>query len=222
MTMPETDRTPTEPTPDPDAAVMARIAAGEAGAFEELIRRHQRRVYTLVYRSVGSAADAEDLVQEVFLRVYRAADRYRPTARFTTWLYRVTTNVVINWLRRHRRKPVELERVAGTEDGEGAAASFADPAGVTGLDVLAREELRAQVRRAIDALPPKQRLTVILFRFEGRSYQEVAAALSCSVMAVKSLLSRARENLRRELGPYVAADGGFSAKQPVDDDGSNT
>jgi len=216
--MPETD--PKQSEHLRDAQLMADTASGKAGAFEELVRRHQRRVFNLVYRSVGGVADAEDLVQEVFLRVYRAAGRYRPTARFTTWLYRVTSNVIINWLRRRDRRPVELARIVAGEEGAGNPTALADPTGETGLETLSREELRAQVRRAIESLAPNQRLAVVLFRFEGLSYHEIAASMSCSVMAVKSLLSRARENLRQRLAPYVGEEGDFSSELPPPDDGS--
>jgi len=218
--MPETDPTVPGRDADDDAQLMTRTARGEPGAFEALVRRHQRRVFGLVYRSVGSVPDAEDLVQEVFLRVYRAADRYRPTARFTTWLYRVTTNVVINWLRRHRRDPVELARVVGGEDGEENPTVLIDPTAETGLDIITRDEVRAQVRAAVASLPPNQRLAVLLFRFEGLSYQEIAEALACSVMAVKSLLSRARENLHHRLAPYVSEESGIAWKHRSPDRGS--
>jgi len=215
--MPNTDPTVPGRDADDDAQLMARTARGDSGAFEALVHRHQRRVFSLVYRSVGNVPDAEDLVQEVFLRVYRAADRYRPTARFTTWLYRVTANVVINWLRRHRRHPVELARVVGREDGEENSRALTDPTAETGLDAITRDEARAQVRAAVAALPPNQRLAVLLFRFEGLSYQEIAETLACSVMAVKSLLSRARENLRDRLAPYVSEEAGFSWKHSTPD-----
>jgi RNA polymerase sigma-70 factor (ECF subfamily) len=210
--MPGAAPTQSDDEADLDAQLMAGTARGETGAFEQLVRRHQRRVFNLVYRSVGNVSDAEDLVQEVFLRVYRAADRYRPTARFTTWLYRVTANVVINWLRRRERQPVELTRVLGRSEDEATSTVLVDPAKETSLEGLTREELRAEVRRAVESLPPNQRLAVLLFRFEGLSYQEIAETLACSVMAVKSLLSRARDNLRHRLARYVNTDSGFSPK----------
>jgi len=198
---------------DSDADLMALTAAGQAGAFEELVRRHQQRVFNIVYRSVGNVTDAEDLVQDIFLRVFRAAPRYQPTAKFTTWLFRVATNAVINWLRKRDRRPVALSRVAPAGSTDSPDPVYEDPDASTGLHSLQTDELRTQVRAAIEALPPKQRLAVVLFRFEGRSYQEIAEALSCSVMAVKSLLSRARENLRRRLTPYLGEETGFSAEQ---------
>lgn len=196
------DRRPTWTGAD-DEALMGHAARGDPGAFAELVRRHQRRVFNLAFRSVGNASDADDLTQEVFLRVYRAAGRYQPTARFTTWLYRVATNAIINWLRHRDRQPVELARVAAGDDQDEAAGLIPDPGAETGVDALARAELRQQVRSAIAALPDKQRLALILFRFEEQSYQEIGEALDLSVMAVKSLLSRARENLRGRLGRYV-------------------
>jgi RNA polymerase sigma-70 factor (ECF subfamily) len=196
-----------------DETLMSRVGRDDPGAFAELIHRHQRRVFSLAWRSLSNVSDAEDLTQEIFLRMYRARARYQPTARFTTWLHRIATNAIINWVRQHRRGPVELSRLLGGDDQDEPQGLLADPEAETGLDAAAREELRLRVRRAIQALPEKQRLAIILFRFEGLSYQQAADALDCSVPAVKSLLSRARENLHQRLAPYVDAGSEFSPKQ---------
>lgn len=188
---------------DPDTQLMARFQRGDDTAFTQLVERHQQRVMNIAARYVGRTTDTEDLAQEVFLRVYRHRDRWQPTAKFTTWLFQIAVNLSLNWLRDGKRK-----RMLSIDAplGRGADGSRPDPEDVrspTAHDALELQERAAVVREAIAQLPENQRMAVILFRQEGLPYQEVAAAMQVSLPAVKSLLNRAKTNLREALEPFL-------------------
>jgi RNA polymerase sigma-70 factor (ECF subfamily) len=170
----------------PDEELVALSARGRQDAFEILVKRHQRRVAGLAFRFTGSRADAEDLAQEVFLAAWKAAARWRPEAKFGTWLYRVTANACLNWKRRSRPE------LAESLDSRPAAGESAEAA-------LARREEEAAVAAAVQALPHNQRLALILRRFEGRSNREIAESMETSEPAVEGLLQRAYEGLREKL-----------------------
>lgn len=197
---------PTEgPTPpaDDDAALMLAVRGGDERAFGELVRRWQGRVVSLAHRYLGSAADAEDLAQEVFLRVHRARESYEPSARFSTWIWRITVNTSLNSLRGRRiRRATGAE--AGPEPAEGAVAEPADESAADPADALEESELARVLRGLVDALPERQRIAILLNKYEGLSYEEVAASMELTVSAVKSLLTRARVTLRAGLEPYLA------------------
>lgn len=175
---------------------MLRFQAGEEAAFEELVRRHQRPVFNLVRRYLSDSALAEDASQEVFLRVYRAKMSYRPAAKFSTWLYRIAVNYCLNQLRARK-----AEATAAATADPPAAEDIAAPDGA-----IHEAEIREAVRRAIAELPEAQRMAVVLARFHAMSYEEIAEAMDVSVPAVKSLLFRARENLKERLAPFVRPD----------------
>jgi RNA polymerase sigma-70 factor (ECF subfamily) len=156
----------------------------------ELVRRHQTRVVGLAFRVVGRWDVAEDIGQDAFLHVYRAAPRYWPEAQFTTWLYRIVVNLCLDVKRRDRRKPLPLPENPPTP-------TPADPS-----RPLEREELARRVQEAVAALPERQRMAVVLHRYEGLSYREVAAATGWSASAVESLLVRAYANLRQSLEEF--------------------
>ncbi|MBI2920962.1 MAG: sigma-70 family RNA polymerase sigma factor [Planctomycetes bacterium] len=184
----------------PDATLMELAARGRAGAFEALVRRHERLVSGLAARFTGNRTDAEDLAQEVFLRVYEAAPRWRPEAAFTTWLYRVTANACLSFGKRRRPAPVDgLDALPGP-------APAAD-------ELMARAEEREAVGRAVQALPENQRLALILKRFEGRSHREIAEAMGTTVAAVESLIQRAYEGLRERLKDRIPEKG--AGKSPA-------
>jgi len=184
-----------QPSIDEDAQLLRAYAEGDEGAFAELFDRQYDRVYRLAYRYAGNASDAEDLAQTVFLKVMGAASTFEPRARFTTWLFRVTANECLSHLRRLRRTP----EVAPSENAPEPAG---DPdSGPEGSAL--RGELAEVVRRAVLSLPKRQRLAVVLSRYEGLSYVEIADAMDLSVQAVKSLLNRAHTALRTKLRPYV-------------------
>jgi len=182
---------------------MLRFQRGERAAFEELVRRNTHKVHALIYRFLGDPEQVEDLTQEVFLRIYRTAPRYQPTAKFSTWLYRIVANLSFNVLRsRKKRRPVTLD-MSASEDGETYFVDVQDARGRPPHDRLDSSELGRKVAEAIDQLPENQKIAIILNKYEQKSYEDIAEILDCSTMAVKSLLSRARGNLRDALRRYL-------------------
>ncbi len=191
---------------DPDVALMLALKKGDESAFTELVHRHQQRVTALIYRFVADDAEAEDLAQEVFLRVYRTRHRYQPRARFSTWLYRIAANMSLNALRsRSRRSSINVPLTFDSEETqEGKTSEYvADTRSARPSEGMETSEVRRRVRKAIDRLPENQKVAVILNKFENMSYEDIAAVMGCSTMAVKSLLARARTNLRDHLSYYV-------------------
>jgi len=188
-----------------DVELMLALRAGEEGAFAELVDRHRDAVVNLSYRYLGNRSDAEDLAQEVFLKVYRARARYKPTAKFTTWLYRVAVNACLNEVRNRRHRPTHVAASLGPAAEDDAVAPVADHNAASPLDEAERSELREQVRAALSELPERQRLAILLNKFHGLGYEEMAESLGLSVPAVKSLLVRARENVKRQIEPYLRA-----------------
>ncbi len=192
---------------DPDVQLMLRVREGDgdAWAFEQLIIRFQGRLLRILQHIVGSESAAEDLVQDVFLRVWRARKSYQPTAKFTTWIFHIANNVASNAVRdRKRRKEFQVamgdpENSAVLSLDEMAAASTSSMP-TRKLDHAERADV---VRAAVEALNERQRMALLLCKFEGLSYQEIADSMELSVQAVKSLLSRARVNLKTLLEPYV-------------------
>ncbi len=185
--------------PDPDAALMLAFQQGDEGAFRTLFERHTRAMFAFCHHFVRDAARAEELAQDVFVNLYRARDRYRPTARFKTFLYRVASNHCLNELRRSEH----AARQAGPEDAP--ADPDALPSGAAGPDEVAQAKaLEAAVRDLLSRLPEKQRAALVLCRFEGLSYEEIAQVLSTTVSAVKSLVHRATVAAAEALAPFEA------------------
>lgn len=180
---------------------MQRVARGDMAAFEQLVEAHQARVIGTVAQMLGSDADAEDIAQQVFIRVWKNAARYQPTAKFTTWLFKITRNLVFNELRRRKRHPATaLEREE--EEHHFQAADLSAPApDASMLDA----ELQHAIQLAIDALPETQRMAIVLRRYEEMPYEEIGAVLGLSVPAVKSVLFRARAELKEKLRKYLEA-----------------
>ena len=180
-------------TPEPEIEWMARIRDGDMEAFRCLVEAHQARVVGTISKMLGSDAEAEDLAQQVFIRIWKSAPRYRPTAKFTTWLFRITRNLVFNELRRKRHfvdQADEMPEPAERRDQEPDK-------------VLMKGELQSAIQNAIDQLPESQRLAIILRRYEGMAYEEIAAVMGTTVPAVKSILFRARAELRELLEKYL-------------------
>jgi RNA polymerase sigma-70 factor (ECF subfamily) len=182
---------------DPDVAFMLRVKRGDRDAFRQLVERHQRSVINVVYRAIGDAWEAEDIAQRVFVQVYRAAPRYRPKAKFTTWLFTITHNAILNEKRRRARHAAESLEALGNADAAGA--QLPDMGATDPATEAAERELQLKILEAIRQLPDAQRTAVILCRYEGQSYEEISRVLGCSVAAVKSLLHRARETLKERL-----------------------
>lgn len=182
-----------------DFELMARIGAGDHAAFRTLVERHQNAVIGTVAKMLGGPNDAEDISQQVFLRIWRNAKRYRPDAKFTTYLFTITRNLVFNETRRRGRK----KEVSSEEREENSQYQIADSPDRRPDAELLQAELRQAVDAAIAALPEMQRMAVILRRYEQLSYEEIAGVLQLSVSAVKSLLFRARSTLSESLGGYL-------------------
>jgi RNA polymerase sigma-70 factor (ECF subfamily) len=188
---------------DPDAALMQAFQAGDPSAVEALVERHRDRVFRLAFRYLGDAAAADDLAQETFLRVYRTRHTWRPEARFSTWLHRVTANACLNEIRARRARR-GVEATAPSYPGGGPPPEPADSRTPGPAAAAETSETAGIVRAAVADLPDDQRLAVLLSKFDGLSYGELADAMGRSVPAVKSLLVRARENLRRALSPHLS------------------
>ena len=190
---------------DPDVRLMLQVRDDNAGAFEELMQRYQSRVVALMTHLVGKRDMAEDLAQDIFLRVYRARKRYIPGSKFSTWLYTIANNVASNALRGlARRKEVNLVgRDSGELGGNPLDAAALAASGLMPTRQLDKAELSEVVRLAVAALNPRQRMAVLLNKFEHLSYEEIAEVMQLSPSAIKSLLTRARANLREVLDPYL-------------------
>lgn len=184
-----------------DIRLMELIGAGDESAMEQLVERHQRLVIGTVGRMLGTGSDAEDIAQQVFVRVWKNAKRYEPRAKFTTWLLKITRNLVFNELRRRSRHP----QVPLQSESEEEERPLKDEHAVAPDASLLEHELQEAVDAAIADLPETQRMAVILRRYEELSYEEIAEALDQSVSAVKSLLFRARTELRDSLKRYLNA-----------------
>src|SRR6266704_1500969 len=189
-----------------DVQLMLDVKAGDQQSFELLLQRYRTPLVNFLYRMVRSREQAEDLAQEVFLRVYRAREDYEPSAKFTTWLFRIATNLALNSLRDHRYQKLEISMDAPiVADAEGDERPFevADKHPTVEQE-LVEEERKKMIRHAIEKLPEKQRAAVLLHKYQELDYAEIAKILSCSESALKSLLFRAYEVLRVELAPLVA------------------
>ena len=183
-----------------DHLLMQRIARDDHEAFQQLIERHQNMVVGTVAKMLGNASEAEDIAQQVFLRIWKSAKRYKPTAKFTTYLFTITRNLVFNEVRRRKRR----NEVSSDEREEVAHQEIADSPEYRPDQELARQELTEVVDKAIAALPEQQRMAVILRRYEQMPYEEIAEVLGISLSAVKSQLFRARTALRESLGSYLS------------------
>jgi RNA polymerase sigma-70 factor (ECF subfamily) len=193
---------------DPDIRLMLRVRDDDAGAFEELVELYQHRLVAVMNHLVGNADEAEDLAQEVFLRVYRSRKKYRPRSKFSTWLFTIANNLALNALRSRQRKPmVSLPVQDSGPLGPRPAEQIVRDRGSGPMRRLERQELTELIRRALEGLNERQRMAVVLNKFEDMNYAEIAEVMGLTTKAIKSLLSRARENLRAALSSYVYMDG---------------
>jgi len=190
---------------DPDVRLMLQVRDGDAAAFEELVRRYRDRLLTILEHLLGHREQAEDLAQDVFVRVFKARERYTPDAKFSTWLFTIANNVASNALRsRSRRREVGVPEGNGADSAPLALDQLAKAAsGFMPTRALDKAEQAEMVRHAVAALNERQRMALLLAKFEGMSYQDIAQTMGLSVQAIKSLLSRARVNLKEILTPYV-------------------
>src|SRR5215831_7494905 len=190
-----------------DVQLMLDVKAGDEASFELLLQRYRAPLVNFLYRMVRNREQAEDLAQEVFLRVYRAREDYVPSAKFTTWLFRIATNLALNSLRdtRYRKLEVSIDApvTIDAEGGDEKPFEVADKHPTIEQE-LAEEDRKKMIRHAIEKLPEKQRAAVLLHKYQELDYAEIAKILNCSESALKSLLFRAYETLRVELAPLVA------------------
>lgn len=183
-----------------DHQLMERIAEGDESAFRELVETHQNMVVGTIAKMLGNPSEAEDISQQVFLRVWKHAKRYKPKAKFTTYLFTITRNLVFNETRRRKRR----NEVSSDEREENSHQQIEDREQYRPDHELAQQELQHMVDKAIAALPEAQRLAVVMRRYEQLPYDEIAEVLELSLPAVKSLLFRARTTLKESLGQYLA------------------
>jgi RNA polymerase sigma-70 factor (ECF subfamily) len=185
-----------------DVQLMLDVKAGDHASFDLLLEKYRVPLVNFLYRMVRDSATAEDLAQEVFLRVYRARKQYSPSAKFTTWMFRIATNLALNSVRDNRYRRMQVSLDASTEEDE---TPIQVPAREKRIDEHMVERDRAEfIQGAIARLPEKQRVAVLLHKYEEMDYGEIARILECSESALKSLLFRAYETLRVQLAPLVA------------------
>jgi RNA polymerase sigma-70 factor, ECF subfamily len=184
-----------------DAELMLRVRAGDESSFALLLEKHRNSVVHFVYRMVQNQAVAEELAQEVFLRVYKSRESYEPTAKFTTWLFRITTHLALNYVRDKRHEKLQDSIDNQPEDTAPIQLSDKTP---SVEERLLKQARMSEIRQAIDQLPEKQRSAVLMHKYEEMEYSQIAAVLECSESAVKSLLFRAYETLRGRLRQFAS------------------
>jgi len=186
-----------------DAEIMLRVKAGDESAFDFLVQKYRRPLVSFMYRMARNAAAAEDLAQEVFLRVYRSRQTYEASAKFTTWLYRIATNLAVNHARdtRHERPEVTVSLDEPDED-TGTTLDVADST-VSVEEALVRRERMLAIQAKVEALPERQKLAVVMHKYQQMDYKQIADVLKLSESATKSLLFRAYETLREQLKEFV-------------------
>lgn len=199
MTVPAQTTAQQKESSDEDVILMLAVSKGDETAFAKLVEKHQGAVIGTVAKMLGSSSDAEDIAQQVFVRLWKSAKRYKPTAKFTTYLFTITRNLVFNETRKRKiRKQVSIE-----EQGEEWGAQYQDNKGSSPAEDSLHKELSKKVDQAIANLPEKQRIAVILRKYEQMPYDEIAQVLKLSLSAVKSQLFRAREQLKESLAEYL-------------------
>jgi len=193
----------TGPDSQSDAEVMLRVKAGDQSAFDYLVRKYRRPMMSFMYRMARNSAAAEDLAQEVFLRVYRSRESYEASAKFTTWLYRIATNLAVNHARdtRHERPEVQVSLDEPDED-TGTTLELPDGS-LNAEQVMVRRERMLAIRRKVESLPEQQRLAVIMHKYQQMDYKQISEVLKKSESATKSLLFRAYETLREQLKEFI-------------------
>ncbi len=190
---------------DSDAALMLKVQGGNDAAFEALVGRYQQPVINVVARIVGDPTEAEDVAQNVFLQAYKAAGRYKATAKFSTWLFTIARNLSLNELRRRSRHPASSMDAPPDWDEEQPARQFEDRTVPLASEAALQSELAEKIEQVLAELPANQRTAIVLIREKGVSYEEIARILGCSLSAVKSLIHRGRETIKSRIKPYLAS-----------------
>ncbi|HKN34662.1 MAG TPA: sigma-70 family RNA polymerase sigma factor [Terriglobales bacterium] len=186
-----------------DADVMLRVKAGDEPAFDYLVQKYRRPMVSFMYRMAHNAAAAEDLAQEVFLRVYRSRGSYEASAKFTTWLYRIATNLAVNHARdtRHER-PENMASLDEADEETGTTMDVADTSPNVEEKLVKQERLKA-IRQKVENLPERQRQAVLMHKYQQMDYKQIGEVLNLSESATKSLLFRAYETLREQLKEFI-------------------
>lgn len=193
---------------DPDIRLMLRVRDDDPAAFAELVELYQQRLITVLNHLIGNMTEAEDLAQEVFLRVYRHRKKYHPRAKFSTWLFTIANHLALNVLRSRQRRPViPLDVQDSGPLGPRPAEQLVRDRANQPAQRLQQQELALIIQQALETLNERQRMAVVLNKFEDMNYAEIAEVMGLTTKAVKSLLSRARENLRLVLQAYIYMDG---------------
>jgi RNA polymerase sigma-70 factor, ECF subfamily len=186
-----------------DAQIMLQVKAGDTSAFDYLVQKYRRPMLSFMYRMAHNATTAEDLAQEVFLRVYRSRANYEASAKFTTWLYRIASNLAVNHARdRRHERPENTVSLDEADENTGLTMDVPDPS-LTAEEVIVRQERMAAIRQRVQGLPERQRLAVLMHKYQQMDYRQIADILKLSESAVKSLLFRAYETLRVQLQEFV-------------------
>jgi RNA polymerase sigma-70 factor (ECF subfamily) len=191
------------PESQSDADIMLRVKAGDQSAFEYLVHKYRRPMVSFMYRMAHNSAAAEDLAQEVFLRVYRSRETYEPSAKFSTWLYRIATNLAVNHARDTRHERPEVQVSLDEPDEESGTTLELPDASLNAEQQIVRRERLLAIRKKIEALPEQQRLAVLMHKYQQMDYKQIADVLKKSESATKSLLFRAYETLREQLKEFI-------------------
>jgi RNA polymerase sigma-70 factor (ECF subfamily) len=188
---------------DPDAALMLRVKHGDMQAFESLVQKYKQPIVNLMFRALHDLDEAEDLAQNVFIRVFQSSARYEVSARFSTWIFTIARHLCLNEIRRRGRHPSQSLESSQAEDEDQPPRQYPDARTFSPPQALAHKELEQKIKQALAELPDKQRLAMALCQDEELSYEEIARVLGCSLSAAKSLIHRARETLKQKLKPYL-------------------
>jgi RNA polymerase sigma-70 factor, ECF subfamily len=186
-----------------DAQIMLRVKAGDEAAFEYLVQKYRRPMLSFMYRMAHNSAVAEDLAQEVFLRVYRSREKYEASAKFSTWLYRIASNLAVNHARDTRHQRPENTVSLDEPDQESGLTMDLPDNSLTAEEAIVRRERLAAIRQRVEALPERQKMALIMHKYQQMDYRQIAEVLKLSESAIKSLLFRAYETLRVQLKEFV-------------------
>jgi RNA polymerase sigma-70 factor (ECF subfamily) len=188
---------------DPDAALMLRVKGGDMEAFEALVEKYKHPVINVMYRMIRDLDEAEDLAQNVFIRVFQSADRYQASAKFSTWIFTIARHLCLNEIRRRARHPADSLEYSQSESEGQPPKQFQDHRTFSPPQAFLHGELERKIQDAVGELPEKQRLAISLCQEDELSYEEIAEVLECSLSATKSLIHRGREALKQKLKPYL-------------------
>ncbi|MDZ4815645.1 MAG: sigma-70 family RNA polymerase sigma factor [Verrucomicrobiota bacterium] len=191
------------PEYDHDTQLMIKVQKGDLRSFEVLVDKHKNAVVGTIYKMLGDVSEAEDVAQHVFIQIYKAAPRYEPKAKFTTWMYTIVRNLSLNEIR--RRGTHKLQSLQAMEDpaDDTAPIQLEDVTAKNPSIELGHQELEDKIQLALNDLPESQRLALVLRRYDDMSYDDIAKVLKCSVSATKSIIFRARETMKEKLKPYL-------------------